>query len=92
MNHCQDEMKKAVAAGYWNLFSFNPALKAEGKNPFTLTSKPGDGSYQDFLNNETRYSRLTRSFPERAQKLFAASEEAAKARYEHLLRLVELYK
>ena len=92
MNHCQDEMKKAVAAGYWNLFSFNPALKAEGKNPFTLTSKPGDGSYQDFLNNETRYSRLTRSFPERAQKLFAASEEAAKARYEHLQRLVELYK
>ena len=48
--------------------------------------------YQDFLNNETRYSRLTRSFPERAQKLFAASEEAAKARYEHLQRLVELYK
>ncbi len=92
MNHCQDEMKKAVAAGYWNLFSFNPALKAEGKNPFTLTSKPGDGSYQEFLNNETRYSRLTRSFPDRAEKLFKASEEAAKARYEHLLRLVELYK
>ena len=92
MNDCQDEMKKAVAAGYWNLFSYNPALKAEGKNPFTLTSKPGDGSYQDFLNNETRYSRLTRSFPDRAEKLFKASEEAAKARYEHLLRLVELYK
>ena len=92
MNHCQDEMKKAVAAGYWNLFSYNPALKAEGKNPLTLTSKPGDGSYQDFLNNETRYSRLTRSFPDRAEKLFKASEEAAKARYEHLLRLVELYK
>ena len=92
MNHCQDEIKKAVAAGYWNLFSYNPALKAEGKNPFTLTSKPGDGSYQDFLNNETRYSRLTRSFPDRAEKLFKASEEAAKARYEHLLRLVELYK
>ena len=92
MNHCQDEMKKAVAAGYWNLFSFNPALKAEGKNPFTLTSKPGDGTYQDFLKNETRYSRLTRSFPERAEKLFAQSEEAAKARYEHLLKLVELYK
>ena len=92
MNHCQDEMKKAVAAGYWNLFSYNPALKAEGKNPFTLTSKPGDGSYQDFLNNETRYSRLTRSFPDRAEKLFKASEEAAKSRYEHLLRLVELYK
>ncbi|MBE5966591.1 MAG: pyruvate:ferredoxin (flavodoxin) oxidoreductase [Lachnospiraceae bacterium] len=92
MNHCQDEMKAAVKAGYWNLFSFNPTLKAEGKNPFTLTSKPGDGTYQDFLNNETRYSRLTRSFPERAEKLFTASEEAAQERYEHLLKLVELYK
>ncbi len=92
MNHCQDEMKAAVKSGYWNLFSFNPALKAEGKNPFTLTSKPGDGSYQDFLNNETRYSRLARSFPERAEQLFKDSEEAAKERYEHLLRLVELYK
>ena len=92
MNHCQDEMKSAVKAGYWNLFSFNPALKAEGKNPFTLTSKPGDGTYQNFLNNETRYSRLTRSFPERAEKLFTASEEAAQERYEHLLKLVELYK
>ena len=92
MNHCQTEMKKAVAAGYWNLFSFNPALKAEGKNPFTLTSKPGDGTYQEFLNSETRYSRLSRAFPERAEQLFTASEEAAKERYEHLLRLVELYK
>jgi pyruvate-ferredoxin/flavodoxin oxidoreductase len=92
MNHCQDEMKAAVKSGYWNLFSFNPALKAEGKNPFTLTSKPGDGSYQDFLKNETRYTRLERAFPERAQKLFEASEKAAKERYEHLLKLVELYK
>lgn len=91
MNHCQDEMKKAVAAGYWNLFSFNPMLKAEGKNPFTLTSKAGDGSYQDFLNNEARYTRLIKPFPERAEKLFAASEEAAKARYEHLQKLVDLY-
>ena len=92
MNHCQDEMKKAVAAGYWNLFSFNPALKAEGKNPFTLTSKAGDGTYQDFLNNESRYTRLVKPFPERAEKLFKESEEAAKARYEHLQKLVELYK
>ena len=92
MNHCQDEMKKAVKAGYWNLFSFNPALKAEGKNPFTLTSKEGDGSYQDFLNNEARYTRLIKPFPERAERLFKESEDAAKARYEHLQRLVELYK
>ena len=92
MNHCQDEMKSAVKAGYWNLFSFNPALKAEGKNPFVLTSKPGDGTYQAFLNNETRYTSLTRSFPERAEVLFKASEKAAADRYDHLLRLVELYK
>ncbi|MCR5387604.1 MAG: pyruvate:ferredoxin (flavodoxin) oxidoreductase [Treponema sp.] len=92
MNHCQDEMKAAVAAGYWNLFSFNPALKAEGKNPFTLTSKPGDGSYQNFLANETRYSALTRKFPERAEFLFKKSEDVAKARYDHLQKLVELYK
>ena len=92
MNHCQDEMKKAVKAGYWNLFSFNPALKAEGRNPFTLTSKEGDGSYQEFLNNEARYTRLVKPFPERAEKLFAESERVAKERYEHLLKLVELYK
>lgn len=92
MNHCQDEMKAAVKSGYWNLFSFNPALKSEGKNPFTLTSKPGDGTYQDFLKNETRYTRLERAFPERAEKLFKDSEKAANERYEHLLKLVELYK
>lgn len=92
MNHCQDEMKAAVAAGYWNLFSFNPALKAEGKNPFTLTSKPGDGTYQNFLANETRYSALTRKFPERAEFLFKKSEDVAKARYDHLMKLVDLYK
>ena len=92
MNHCQDEMKAAVKAGYWNLFSFNPQLKAEGKNPFTLTSKEGDGSYQAFLNNETRYSALTRKFPERAKILFDKNEQAAKARFEHLQKLIELYK
>ena len=93
MTNCQNEMKKAVESGYWNLFTFNPALKAQGKNPFTLTSKAGDMSkYQDFLSNETRYSRLSRAFPERAKELFAKNQEAAEARYEHLTRLVELYK
>ena len=94
MNHCQDEMKKAVKAGYWNLFSFNPELKAEGKNPFTFASEKQtdfDG-YQDFLNNEARYTRLIKPFPERAEKLFKESEDAAKARFEHLQKLVELYK
>ena len=93
MTNCQNEMKKAVESGYWNLFTFNPALKAEGKNPFTLTSKAGDMSkYQDFLANETRYSRLARAFPERAKELFEKNQSAAEARYEHLTRLVDLYK
>ena len=93
MTNCQNEMKKAVESGYWNLFTFNPALKAQGKNPFTLTSKAVDGEkYQNLLATETRYSRLTRAFPERAQKLFAENQKAAEARYEHLTRLVELYK
>ncbi len=94
MNHCQDEMKKAVKAGYWNLFSFNPANKADGKNPFTFTSEKGVdfNDYQAFLNNEARYTRLIKPFPERADRLFKESEEAAKARYEHLKKLVELYK
>ena len=92
MTNCQSEMKKAVECGYWNLFRFNPALKAEGKSPFTLDSKAPAGGYQEFLMNEARYSSLTRSFPERAKELFAENEEAAKARYEHLTRLVELYK
>lgn len=92
MNHCQDEMKKAVKAGYWNLFSFDPDKKKDGKNPFTLNSKAGDGSYQDFLKNESRYTRLVKPFPERAERLFAESEKAAQERFEHLQRLVELYK
>ena len=87
MTNCQNEMKKAVESGYWNLFTFNPALKAQGKNPFTLTSKAVDGEkYQNLLATETRYSRLTRAFPERAQKLFAENQKAAEARYEHLTR------
>jgi pyruvate-ferredoxin/flavodoxin oxidoreductase len=93
MTNCQNEMKKAVEAGYWNLFTFNPELKAEGKNPFTLTSKAGDGEkYQAFLANETRYSRLTRAFPDRATELFNRNQKAAEDRYNHLQKLVELYK
>lgn len=86
------EAKKAVQAGYWNNFRFNPALKAEGKNPFSLDSKEPTESYMDFIGNEVRYSSLKLQFPERAEKLFAKSEQNAKDRYEHLKKLVELYK
>ncbi len=91
MANCQAEMKKAVECGYWNLFRFNPAAKAEGKNPFTLDSKAPAGGYQEFLMNEARYSSLTRSFPERAKELFALNEETAKKRYDKLTRLVKMY-
>ena len=71
----------------------HPALKAEGKNPFTLTSKAGKmDKYQEFLANETRYSRLSRAFPDRAKALFEKNQEAAEARYTHLTKLVDLYK
>ncbi len=91
MVNCQAEMKKAVDCGYWNMFRYNPALKAEGKNPFTIDSKPATGSYREFLLNEARYSSLTRSFPERAEELFALAEKTSVERYEHLLRLKDLY-
>ena len=92
MINCQNEMKKAVECGYWNMFRYNPALKAEGKNPFTIDSKaPATDAYKAFLLNEARYSSLTRSFPERAEALFAQSEQTALERYEHLTRLQDLY-
>ena len=91
MINCQNEMKKAVDCGYWNMFRYNPALKAEGKNPFTIDSKPATGSYREFLLNEARYSSLTRAFPERAEELFALAEKTAVERYDHLLRLKDLY-
>ena len=91
MANCQAEMKKAVECGYWNMFRFNPAAKAEGKNPFTMDSKAPTTSYRDFILNEARYASLTRSFPERAEELFAKAEATAMARYEHLLRLGDLY-
>jgi len=92
MANCQSEMKRAVECGYWNLFRYNPANKAQGKNPFTLDSKAPAGGYQEFLMNEARYSSLTRSFPERADELFKKNEQAAMERWEHLQKLVELYK
>jgi pyruvate-ferredoxin/flavodoxin oxidoreductase len=92
MVNCQAEMKRAVDCGYWNMFRYNPALKAEGKNPFTLDSKlPETDGYRAFLMNEARYSALTRSFPQRAETLFTEAEENAKDRYAHLQKLQKLY-
>ncbi|MBE6922351.1 MAG: pyruvate:ferredoxin (flavodoxin) oxidoreductase, partial [Ruminococcaceae bacterium] len=89
MTNCQAEMKKAVDCGYWNMFRFDPS-KETGK--FQLDSKEPKDGYQAFLLNEARYARLTREFPDRATDLFAKNEAAAKERWEHLKKLVDMYK
>ena len=91
MQNCQLEMKRAVEAGYWQMFRYNPTLKAEGKNPLTVDSKAPTASYREFITSETRYKRLEQAFPERAEQLFAKAEEAAKAKYERLLKYGEMF-
>jgi pyruvate-ferredoxin/flavodoxin oxidoreductase len=82
MGFSQEEAKKAVETGYWSLYRFNPLLKEEGKNPFILDSKEPAGQFKDFLMGEVRYSSLTRTFPDSAEKLFQKAEEDMKERYE----------
>ncbi|MBP0958566.1 MAG: pyruvate:ferredoxin (flavodoxin) oxidoreductase, partial [Oscillospiraceae bacterium] len=91
MSIAMTEEKKAVEAGYWHLFRYNPALKAEGKNPFILDSKAPTGDYNDFIMGEVRYNRLARENPERSKELFAKAAANAKDRYDYLCRLAKLY-
>ncbi|MGI5894228.1 MAG: pyruvate:ferredoxin (flavodoxin) oxidoreductase [Candidatus Merdivicinus sp.] len=87
MVHAQDEEKKAVDAGYWHLFRFDPRLAEEGKNPFHLDSKAPTMSYKDFIMNEVRYNALARSNPARAEELFASAEKTAADKYDRLVNL-----
>ena len=87
MGIAQLEEKKAVEAGYWNIFRFDPRLADEGKNPFMLDGKAPSASYRDFIMGEVRYNSLSRSFPERAEKLFAEAEQVAEKKYAHLEKL-----
>lgn len=87
----QTEQKKAVAAGYWNLFRFNPALAEEGKSPFSLDSKAPTADYVEFIEGETRYSALKRSFPGKAEELFGIAAENSIEKYNKLAKLVEFY-
>ncbi len=89
MKGAQTEEKRAVQAGYWHLFRFDPRLAEEGKNPFQLDSKAPTADYQEFLQNEVRYSSLARSNPEKAAELFAKAERDAKAKYDKLVKLAE---
>ncbi len=90
MSGAQAEIKKAVDAGYWHMFRFNPTLKKEGKNPFVLDSpKEPKGNFQEFIKGEVRYSSLLRTFPEIAEELFQKCEKDAKERLENYVRLAE---
>ncbi len=92
MATAQAEEKKAVEAGYWHLYRYNPALKEEGKNPFSLDSKaPNTDEFKNFLMGEVRYNALARQNPERAEALFDSAVENAKDRYDYLTRLTALY-
>ena len=88
MQNCQLEMKKAVEAGYWQMFRYNPTLE---NNKLIIDSKEPTANYVDFIKSETRYARLVQSFPEKAEELFAKGEENAKAKYDRLQKLATLY-
>ena len=91
MSKAQTEEELAVKSGYWHLFRYNPALRAEGKAAFALDSKAPTESYQEFLDGEVRYNSLKRANPEKAARLFAKSENEAKDRYAYLNKLITLY-
>ena len=91
MGATQEEMDRAVKAGYWHLYRYNPVLGKEGKNPFILDSKePEWNKFQDFLNSEVRYTSLRAMFPEEAEILFKAAEENARWRWMNYKRLSEM--
>ena len=91
MGKTQEQEKRAVEAGYWSLFRYNPQLEAEGKNPFVIDSKEPDWNlFQEFLNSEVRYTSLTKTFPEEAKRLFSEAEENAKWRFRSYQRMAAL--
>ena len=90
MSKVQDEAKRAVAAGYWPLYRYNPDLAAQGKNPFTLDSKPATGDYKEFILGENRYAALKQQFPEEAATLFARAEQEAKDKYDYYKKLNDM--
>ena len=88
MGKSQQEEALAVACGYWHLWRYNPALEAEGKNPFTLDSKePNWDEFENFLKGEVRYASVMKQYPEEAAELFAAAKENAQWRYNNYRRL-----
>ncbi|MBP3671444.1 MAG: pyruvate:ferredoxin (flavodoxin) oxidoreductase [Bacteroidaceae bacterium] len=87
MGKSQAEEAAAVECGYWHLWRYNPALEAEGKNPFTLDSKePQWDKFDDFLKGEVRFASVLKQYPAEAEQLFAAAKENAQWRYKSYLR------
>ena len=82
-------MDEAVKAGYWHLYRYNPELKEQGKNPFSLDSKEPQGSFRDFIMDQVRYSAIAKQFPEQAEELFQMTEEHARQKYAELKKLAE---
>jgi len=91
MGNAQAEIKKAVAAGYWQMFRFNPTLAEQGKNPFTLDSKEPTADYQDYILSQVRYASLKKAFPDRAEELYAKSEAQAKEKYIKYTKFGQLF-
>ena len=81
LEHGMDQQKAAVNSGYWPLFRYNPALSAQGKNPFLLDSRPPTLALKDYAYNETRYTMLAKSDPEQAKKLLALAEQDVASRW-----------
>ena len=89
MGKAQENIKDAVDCGYWHLYRFNPELKAEGKNPFILDSKPPTENFREFILDQVRYASLSQEFPDKAEDLFRKAEENAKERYAGYKKLAE---
>lgn len=82
--------EKAVKAGYWHLYRFDPRLAEEGKNPFQLDSKEPTESFQEFIQSEVRYTSLAKKFPEIANELFEKAEKNANLRYASYKRMAAM--
>jgi pyruvate-ferredoxin/flavodoxin oxidoreductase len=87
MGKSQENIKDAVASGYWQLFRHDPRRKRAGENPFVLDSKEPAGSFRDFILGQTRYASLAGEFPDAAESLFAATEADARERLAGYKRL-----
>ena len=90
MGHSQLEAKKAVDAGYWPLYRYNPDLAEDGQNPFHLDSKEAQSSFQDFILGEVRYSSLKKLFPDVADELFVKAEKEAAEKIDYYKKLSDM--